>query len=142
MNKRYENKLTMYEGLLALLQSNIAKFQSIGGVADAVTELSVIVTGLKAKSTEWILLLLGKPQPNTVRKIRSWQALLPACSALYIFGRKQNNAEIKERANVTEAKLRAMRDTELASFGNAVAELSTANVQGVVPFGITAGKNC
>ena len=33
-----------------------------------------------------------------------------------------------------------MRDTELASFGNAVAELSTANVQGVVPFGITAGK--
>jgi len=31
MNKRQENKLTMYEGLLTLLQANSAAFQSIGG---------------------------------------------------------------------------------------------------------------
>jgi len=140
MNKRQENKLTMYEGLLALLQSNIAKFQSIGGVADAVTELSVIVTGLKAKSTEADSATVGKATTKYSAEDALVAALLPTCSALYIFGRKQNNAEIKERANVTEAKLRAMRDTELASFGNAIAELSTANVQGVVPFGITAEK--
>ncbi len=51
MNKRLENKLTMYEGVLSLL--------------------------------------------------------------------RENDAKIKERANITESKLRKMRDTELASYGTA-----------------------
>ncbi len=140
MNKRQENKLTMYEGLLTLLQSNSAKTQSIGGFANAATELSTIVAGLKAKSTEVDSATVGKVATKYSAEDALVAALLPACSALYVFGRKQNNAEIKERANVTEAKLRSLRDTELASFGNAIAELSAANVQGVVPFGITTEK--
>ena len=138
MNKRQENKLTMYEGLLTLLQANSAEFQSIGGFSDAVTQFSSIVSEVKAKSNETEVLTAGKVAAKHEAEDLLVGLLLPVCSALYIFARKQDNTEIKERANITEAKLRAMRDTELASYGESIADLANTNASALALMGITA----
>lgn len=117
MNNRLENRLTMYEGLLTLLQSNMVKIQTVGGFADAVTELAAVIADVKVKSKEVDGVSVGKTTGKYDAEDALVAELIPACSALYIYGRKQNSAEIKERADVTESKLRRMRDTELAAFG-------------------------
>ncbi len=138
MNKRQENKLTMYEGLLTLLQANSGKFTSAGGFSDVLSEFSSTVSELKAKSTETEVLTAGKVAAKHGAEDSVVGLLLPVCSALYIFARKQGNTEIKERANITEPKLRAMRDTELASYGESIADLAGENAAALAPNGITA----
>ncbi|MDD8018847.1 MAG: hypothetical protein PHP42_10780 [Bacteroidota bacterium] len=140
MNKRQENRLTMYEGLLTLLQTNDAKVKSVGGFSQAVTELTAMVNELKTKSTEVNGATAGKTQTKYNAEDALVSLLLPICSAVYLHGRKQNNAEIKEKAHMTESRLRSMRDTELAAFGGVIADLATANAEGVAAFGITAEK--
>ena len=140
MNKRQENKLTMYEGLLTLLQANSAMGASITGFNDAVTQLSSLITTLKEKSTEVDSVTVGKVAVKSVAADALIAALLPVCSALYVYSRKQNIPEIKGRVGITEARLHAIRDTELASFGDAVVELATANAAAIAPMGITADK--
>jgi hypothetical protein len=45
-----------------------------------------------------------------------------------------------ERAATTETRLRAMRDTELGSYGSEIADVAAGNSQGISPVGITAEK--
>ena len=140
MNKRQENKLTMYEGLLTLLQANSAKGASITGYSDAVTQFSSLIMEVKEKSTEVESVTVGKTVVKSEAGDALIVALLPVCSALYVYARKQNIPEIKGRVGITEAHLHTIRDTELASFGDAVVDLATANAAGIAPMGITADK--
>lgn len=140
MNKRFENRLTMYEGLLTLLQANSTKVQSVGGFADAVTAFAGVVTAIKAKSTEVDGATAGKAASKYNAEDALVDALIPIASALYMHGRKQGNAELTERTKITEGKLRAMRDTELAKYGSVIGDLATANAAGIATFGISAEK--
>ena len=140
MNNRLENRLTMYEGLLTLLQENMDKINTIGGFSEAVTGLAAVIADVKAKSAEVDRVSAGKTTGKYDAEDALVSELIPACSALYIYGRKQNNAEIKERVSTTETKLRRMRDTELAAFGLAMADLALANIKGVAAFGLTEDK--
>jgi hypothetical protein len=65
-------------------------------------------------------------------------ALLQACAALYVLGRRQNSAEIQGRANISDTRLHAMRDTELATFAGALADLATSNAPALELLGFTA----
>jgi hypothetical protein len=136
MNKRQENKLTMYEGLLVLLQNHTGKTQSVGGFAESVTELAAIVSDIKTKSVEVDIATVGKVAAKCSAQEALVAALLPFCAVLHVLGRKQNNAEIQGRTNVSESRLNAMRDTELASYATALIDLASANLQGITPNGI------
>lgn len=137
MNKRQENKLTMYEGLLTLLSSNGAKVSSVAGFDNAVKELSGIISDLKNKSSEVNSVSAGKTAEKHSAEDAMISTLLPVCSGLYVLGRKQNNAKIKEMANVTEGRLHAMRDTELASLGNTIADMAASYDKDIAAYGVT-----
>ena len=138
MNKRQENKLTMYEGLMSLVRDNGDKIQSINGFSDAVTKFSGIMALIKAKSIEVDEASAGKTSSKYNAEDALIESLLPLCSALYLFGRKEGNTKILERANITESRLRLMRDSELGSYGSAIAEMAAENSQGISGLGVTA----
>lgn len=140
MNKRLENRLTMYEGLLSLLQSNMDKINAVGGFADSVNELTAVINDVKTKSAEVDKATVGKTTIKYDSEDALVAELIPICSALFLFGRKQNNAEIKERVDISESKLRKMRDTELAAYGIAIADLAAANARGIAGYGYTEEK--
>jgi hypothetical protein len=131
MRKKLENRLTMYEGLMTLLQDNADKAQSVTGFAASVSDFGSVVDELKEKYIETERATAGK----TSHKYDSEDALvdcLPGvCSVLYVYGRKQNNREIMERADISESRLRRMRDTDLASYGADIANMAEANSAGL-----------
>jgi BMFP domain-containing protein YqiC len=140
MNRKHENRLTMYEGLLVLLQTNSAKTHSVGAIADTVSELAALVSAIKSKSVEVDIATVGKAAAKYDAHDALIKALLPACAVLYVLGRKQNNTEIQGRANIGGAKFHNMRDTELSSFATAMADLVTANAPALAPLGLSAEK--
>jgi len=59
---------------------------------------------------------------------------------LYVYGRKQSNPQIQDRTKISEAQMRNLRDTELASYGTAIAELASVYAEGLASYGITSEK--
>jgi hypothetical protein len=140
MNKQHENRLTMYEGLLVLLQANSAKTQSVGGLAGAETGLADLVSSIKSKSVEVDTATVGKVAAKYGAQDALLTVLLPACSALYVLGRRQNNTEIQGRVSIREGKLHGMREAELAAFAEAIADLAAANAPALDPLGFGMEK--
>jgi hypothetical protein len=138
MNKQQENRLTMYEGLLVLLQTNSAKLQSFGMISSAATEFAGLVSAIKTKSVEVDIATVGKVATKFGAQEALAIALLPVCSTLYVYGRKQGDAEIQARASISETRLHHMRDTELASFATGLLDLATAHAADIAPFGVPA----
>ncbi|MFA5834357.1 MAG: hypothetical protein WDA22_12850 [Bacteroidota bacterium] len=138
MNKRNENRLTMYEGLLTLFQANGAKVQTVGGFPDAVAEFSLIISSLKVKSAEVDSVAVGKTNSKYSAEEVLVEAVLPMMAALYLYGRKQKNEELLAFTNISETKLRSKRDTELAKYGNAIADFAATHAKGLASFKITS----
>jgi hypothetical protein len=130
----------MYEGLLSLFQANNAKIQSVGGFTDSVATFVGIVTQLKAKAMEVDSVAVGKTHTKNNAEDAMVEALLPVISALYLYGRKQNNAELQALTNITESRVRTKRDTEMAQYGNTICELADTYANGIAPFGIVAER--
>ncbi len=120
MTKRNENRLTMYEGLLTLLQVNSSRVQTIPGFASGVEDLNALVDAIKAKSTEVITVGAGKTDAKNNAADALIETAMPVVSGLHIFARRGKNAELKSLTNVSEYKLRRKRDTDLVQFGNSL----------------------
>ncbi len=140
MNKRQENKLTAYESVLELFGDNPDVVQSIAGLTDSVSAFRTTVADVKSKSIEKDGAVTGKTTEKYNTEDGLISCLLPVCSVLYLLGRKQGNARIMEFADVTESRLRKMRDTELSSYGAAAADTASENAEGLAAFGITPEK--
>jgi hypothetical protein len=138
MEKRLENKLTMYEGVVSLLKDSQDKVDIVPGFKESAATLSSIVTYIKNKSIESNNVSAGKTAAKRGARKELTKELLPVCSALYIFGRKQNNTEITERTDINGSGLKKMRDTELALFGKDIAELAGTMAADLAFAGITA----
>jgi hypothetical protein len=138
MNKQQENRLTMFEGLLVLLQTNSEKAQTIAGLPSAVTEFAGLVSAIKSKSVEVDIATVGKVAAKYGAQDALIAALMQVSAALYVLGRRQNSAEIQGRANISDTKLHGMRDTELATFAGALAELATSNAPALELLGFSA----
>ncbi len=137
MTKRNENRLTMYEGLITLLQSNGTKVQKIPGFALGVEDLIAHVQTIKAKSNEVVTVSAGKTDAKYNAADALIESAMPVVSGLHVFARKERNAELQALTNVTEYKLRRKRDTDLVQFCTALAEQARAHMAGLAPYGIT-----
>ncbi|MBN2402296.1 MAG: hypothetical protein JXN64_07830 [Spirochaetes bacterium] len=140
MEKRLENKLTMYEGVVSLLKDNQDMVNIVPGFTEAAAGLSSALADIKTKSIEADKASTGKTAAKQGAREELTTELLPVCSALYIFGRKQKKTEISERADISESGLRKMRDTELGLFGKDIAELAGTVAADLAFAGITGEK--
>ena len=137
MYKRQENKFTMYEGILTLFSTNTETVNSVPMLKDSVDEFGSVVATLRLKSTEVSNVSTGKTAVKSQAEDDLITVLLPVAAGLFVFARKQNNVELKEKAKLTESHLRTVRDTELASKGDLIASLAAGQAANLVPAGIT-----
>lgn len=138
MTKRQENKLTMYEGLLSLLQANSARISGAAGFPETVTELTDKIGALKAKSAEVDTVAVGKTATKESAKESLIEALMPVCNMMCVIGKKKGDEELKELGDVPESRMNYMRDTELAKYGKTIAERAAAISAELTAKGITA----
>lgn len=137
MNKRQENKLTMYEGVLTFFSANADTINNVPMLKDSVVGFNSIITALRLKSTEAENASTGKTAVKSQAEDNLVSLLLPVASGLFVYARKQNKNELKEKARITETILRRLRDTELASKGDLIASLATEQIANLTPAGIT-----
>ncbi len=138
MRKKNENRLTMYEGLLVLLDANRAKFTPVTGMPEILAEFEATVAAIKAKSTETDFTTVGKTEMKYNAEDALMKVLLPAMGGLYIYARRQGNVELQAKCDLPEYKLRQKRDTDLAQYAKQVSELAQANAEGVAAFNVSA----
>ena len=133
MNKRLEDRLTMYEGVLSLLQANDARISSVPGMAESVKQFTATISTIKKKNMEAVGATAGRADSKYQAQDDLIAALLPVCSSLYVYARKQGDPALKVKVDLTEAGLRRVRDTLLASTAGGIADLAAATPKAGIP---------
>jgi hypothetical protein len=140
MNKSMEDKRTMFEAILSLLSANMTAIALITGFTDAVNFFKGLLEKIDLKAKERDEMTAGKTAVKHATEQTLIEAIMKAASAVFLFARKTNDLQLKEKANVLESSLNRMRDTDLATKGEAVLNLVQQYATQLVAFGVTALK--
>lgn len=138
MKDQLENKLTMFEAVVSLLDSNTAKLASITALTPVIAEFKDRIAAIKQKDT-----LANTAQAgNTATKTADEDALIAdavtIASALYALGAATNNDKLKALSKVSKSSLRALRDTQLANDVMNIKNLADGNAAELTAYGITS----
>lgn len=137
LNKIQENKLTMYEAVLTLLQENESVLTPYDAMVTSKAEFSTLVGQIRAKGQERGTVTAGKAAGKQQAEDALIAALMEVTAPLYSYGRKSGKTDVKEVADVTEGKLTRMRDTELASRATTIHQKANAEIANLGNYGIT-----
>jgi hypothetical protein len=140
MNKNQENKLTMYEAVNTLLSDNGTIVSSVAAMQTAATALADVIQRIKDKGREKSTATAGKTQTKHDAEDALVAATLEVASALFSYARKIKNNELKEIADITETKLRRLRDTELGARATTIYKRANAEVANLADYSITTQK--
>lgn len=138
MNDALENKLTMYEAVASLLDSNTAKLASLTALTPVITDFKDRILAIKEKDT----LANTAGAGNTAAKAADEAALIndavTIASALFALGSATNDDRLKALSKVTKSSLVALRDTQLAIDVTNIKNLADAYAAPLAGYGITA----
>lgn len=138
MNKYHENKLTMFEGVIAFLVGNLPKFAGFKALLAAITNLQGIVAGIKAKSVEVGTISAGRTKDKMDAEEALMDVLLPVKGAVLSWATQKGDNKAAELASITETKLRNGRDTELVAASEAISKTAESNAAELADFNVTA----
>ena len=138
MNKLMEDKRTMFASVLSLLSANRAKLNAVPGFPDALDSFQELLGKIDTKAKEKDEATAGKTVTKHATEQILIRAIMKASSALFVLARKTNNIELKEKSNILESTLARMRDTDLATKGEAILALVKEQAQPLAAYGVTA----
>jgi len=137
LSKTQENKLTMYEGVITLLENNTDIVSPIGAFVTAQEDFKTAVQQIRNKGLEKREATKGKTQSKHDAEDALVNALMEIASPLYSLARRAKMNDVMEICDVTEYKLRRLRDTELESIANSIQTKAAANAAGLGTYSIT-----
>lgn len=138
MLDRQENKLTMFEAVISLLDANTAKTAAIAAFAATYTVFKNFVTQIKAKDVEKGSATTGKTTTKNADRTALVSVLMRVGSQVSALGAATNNNQLKEGGKTTRSALNDLRDTLLVTKAQGIYDLANANAAALVPYGITA----
>lgn len=137
MLDRQENKLTMFEAVISLLDANTAKTAVVAAFAATYNMFKNFVTEIKAKDVEKSGATTGKTSTKNADKEALISAVMLVGSAISALGAATNNNQLKEGGKVTRSELNDIRDTLLVTKAQGVHDLTNGNAAALAPYGIT-----
>ena len=138
MNDVLENKLTMYEAVVSLLDSNTAKLASLTALTPVIADFKDRIAAIKEKDTLANTAKAGKSQIKAADEAALIDDAVTIASALYALGSATNDDRLKAMSKVTKSSLVALRDTQLANDVTNIKNLADANAATLTGYGITA----
>jgi hypothetical protein len=137
MDSNQSNKYSMYIATVELLKDNAARGAGIQAFAASLAKLDALVGQIREKDKE----RMGKTPGKVAAKDGAEDALTAStimiAAGLSALGQTTGNAELKQRAHLTESTFRTVRTIEQINIANLVYDLAKANQEGLAPFGIT-----
>ncbi len=115
MNKRQENKLSMYTGIVALLEREQGITASLAPMAGPIAEFKSTVNEINAMHQQRSVVRAGKTQKKSQARKALIGAMMPMTTALNIMAKMTDNAELQTISALRKSKLEKMRDTLLVN---------------------------
>lgn len=125
MNKKQENKQTMWEAIIKLLDLNKEKVDAIPAFAESVVRLRQVMDSARRKIAEADNIMKGKAQEKMQAENELISMLVPVLAAIRVHAHKDGKAELEKKVDLTPTDLKEMRDTELKD--SAVTLIALAN---------------
>lgn len=138
LTKVQENKLTMYEGVETVFTENESIVMTLPSLVAKRIEFKGIIQSIKLKGGEKRDAIKGRAQTKYEAEDALVDAIIEIASPLYSYSRKIKNNEVMEICDITESKLRKLRDTELESRADAIQKKADELKAELADYNITA----
>ena len=140
MRKTESNKLTMYSGVITVMESNADIYTDTPVIVESLNDFKSLVEQIKNKDLDF----RGQTKDETAAKLIKEETLvklvLKIANALYVLGVKTKNSELQINAKVTKSELVNARDTLLVNKAMQVLTLANSYKDSLVNYGNTETK--
>jgi hypothetical protein len=140
MRKTESNKLTMYSGVIAVMESNADIYTDTPVIVESLNEFKTVVEQIKNKDMDF----KGRTKDETADKHIKEETLvmlvLKIANALYVLGVRTKNSELQINAKVTKSGLVSARDTLLVNKAMQILTFANSYKDSLVNYGIGETK--
>jgi len=140
MNKKHENKQTMWDSVDKILDENQAIVATIAGFVTSVAAFKTQKNAAEAKLQEADLAHKGKVEEKDNALKDLIPSLTAACSSLTVYANKTNDAELVKKSSISPSDWNAMRDTVLRDTAKAVIDMVDAHASDLAEHGFVSEK--
>ena len=140
MEKRQENRQTMWEAVEKVLDDNQEAVDTVPAFAQSVQKYKTKSAEARLKQQDADKITKGKTKSKmeTIEALHA--SLIPAISTLRVYARKEHKTELEAKISYSPSDLRAMRDTELKDIAGTIIALIDQEAPGLAQHGLTADK--
>ncbi|MEW5844549.1 MAG: hypothetical protein AB1775_14940 [Bacteroidota bacterium] len=140
MTNHEENKLNMFNSVLAVLKEHETAVAEIPAMAETVSQFQTEVDGIVETDAQYKKATSGKTAEKNVAVEEVIVSLLPVRSALYALALKTKDEELKAVTSSTEGYLKKLRDVELIQKAETILQTAQQKINDLTPYKITAEK--
>lgn len=137
MNKREENKFTMYQGIKDLLTENRSSVATIPAFEESFQIFQDLLDRIATKDQQYQNVSVGAAEKKNQAEDELIDTVVAASSALRVFARRQKNEDLRKSSKVTPTALKRMRDSELLTKAQNTFEAVSQRQSELERFGIT-----
>lgn len=137
MTKQLNNKRTMLESVVSLIETNAARTSSIQELAASASRLKNLVAEVQQKTVEVAEASIGKAATKMEARIALRDALSIVKAGLYAYAVKEGNTELQSKANIPNRDVRQGRDADLVASAEMILKLAQEAGSALAPHGIT-----
>ena len=113
MNKREENKYTMYQGIKDLLTENQSSVATIPAFEESFKIFQDLLSRIADKDQKYQNISVGAAEKKNQAEDELIDTVVAASSALRVYARRQRDEDLRKSSKVTPTALKRMRDGDL-----------------------------
>ena len=140
MDKRQENKQSMWETVEDVLDTNKEDVDKIPAFAESVGNFKTKAASARIRLKEAENATKGKARVKEDAGQSLITALVAVTSALRVYAHKERKTELEAKVSMSPSDIKGLRDTELKDVSKMVIGLADENAAAIIPHGITAEK--
>lgn len=140
MTNHEENKLNMFNAVLAVMKEHETVVTEIPALAEATAQFQSEVTAIEETEMQYGQSTSGKTAEKNVAVEEVIVYLLPVRAALYALALKKKDEELKAVSSSTESFLKKLRDVELVKTADEILQAAQQRINDLAPYKITADK--
>ncbi|MFA6596610.1 MAG: hypothetical protein WCS69_02735 [Ignavibacteriaceae bacterium] len=138
MTNREENRYNMFNSVKAVLDANTNVTSTIPVFEETIAELRGLIEEVKTTDIEFNNSTTGKASVVHAKEEELMKVFLPVKSALYTYAVVKKDEELKALTEISESKLKRMRDSEQLLKIKSIYEKAVAQTANLQAYGITA----
>lgn len=138
MNKREENKFSMYRAVEKVVDEYAETVATIPALTECVNDYKTAIVKIGELDSQYQTIAKGYTVTKDTAEDALVDAMMDVGSALYVYARKTKDEHLKVLCKFSVSQLKKMRDTELLQKAKNLLVSVNAHLEDVAAYGIAA----